>query len=186
MYRPLLTCPTVCRYCCLCFAFFIYTLSFCLVCCSYCLWRLCGEIPPCCGRPACIPLVARLVMCEQWLPCLLCFVEYWAALYGWDGWVRCQCQYQVFTAQCGHWKSSGGAQVGYWHKIFQYCSVDDWAWNCGTYIAIVNFRQEYDVREERRRELEFLEKVSLQVILQIGFSCSSGLIAPFFCRVATH
>jgi hypothetical protein len=61
-----------------------------------------------------------------------------------------------------------------------------WAWNCGTYIAIVNFRQEYDVREERRRELEFLEKVSLQVVLQIGFSCSSGLIAPFFYRVAIH
>ena len=50
------------------------------------------------------------------------------------------------------------------------------------YIAIVNFRQEYDVREERRRELEFLEKVSLQVVLQIGFFCSFGLISPFFLQ----
>lgn len=27
------------------------------------------------------------------------------------------------------------------------------------YVLLVNDRQEYDVREERRRELEFLEKV---------------------------
>lgn len=47
------------------------------------------------------------------------------------------------------------------------------------YMAIVILRQEYDVREERRRELEFLEKVSLRVVLQIGFCCSFGLINSF-------
>ena len=61
----------------------------------------------------------------------------------------------------------------------------EYGW-CMTYSAIMNFRQEYDVREERRRELEFLEKVSLQVIFQIGYCCSLALITPIFYRVATH
>ena len=49
-------------------------------------------------------------------------------------------------------------------------------------IFLVDNRQEYDVREERRRELEFLEKV-----WQINLSCylsspvnDSHLIAPHF------
>jgi hypothetical protein len=48
-------------------------------------------------------------------------------------------------------------------------------------------RQEFDVREERRKELEFLEKVCLHhVISQIGFLSSLYLLTLVYCREATH
>lgn len=48
-------------------------------------------------------------------------------------------------------------------------------------------RQEFDVREERRRELEFLEKVCLHLVIpQFRFMPSLYLLTVVYCREATH
>jgi hypothetical protein len=66
---------------------------------------------------------------------------------------------------------------------------------CSRYLIFgnTNCRQEYDVREERRRELEFLEKVQCSrngvlVVLYIEFASGlfPWLIFTYYCREATH